>query len=342
MNAIKQRLDYIDEMKGFAILLVTMGHVYLPYTQESHNHPIAQMICSFHMAFFYFLSGFMLAKTHKIDCIGIRGFILKKLQTLILPWLSFSFIVAFFLQKGIGDVFDIAKLNFYPVSGYWFLPLLFIFMVAWLIVECAVSRVLKLIYVNLWSKTFAAQILANAFVVCITVATGYVLHLYHVIIYAIYYVVFIGGFFVSKEEKVASMIMRLQVYGISALILVIFWKLGPIDTYGGVAWRSMFNLCHTFVCSVTACVVFFNLFLKIQLPRIVRRYLQETGKMSLAIYLLPVVLLPSGFLFPDSWTPAFTNIIILFISVFINIIRYWVGRIILEIPYLRFILFGKR
>lgn len=338
---MKNRIDYIDEMKGFAILLVTMGHVYLPYTQESYNHPVAQMIYSFHMAFFYFLSGFMLAKTHKIDHIDVRGFILKKLQTLILPWLSFSFIVAFFLQRGVDDVFDISKLNFYPVSGYWFLPLLFIFMIAWLIVEYTVSRIYKN-KIYYFFRVFAAQILANAFVVCITAAAGYVLHLYHVIIYAIYYTAFIGGFFISKEEKAVSMIMRPQVYGISALILVIAWKFGPIDTNGGVAWRSMLNLCHTFICSVTACVVFFNLFLKIQLPRIVKRYLQETGKMSLAIYLLPVVLLPSGFFFPDSWTPGFTNVIILSISVFINIIRYWIGRIILEIPYLRFMLFGKR
>lgn len=137
---MRNRLDYIDEMKGFAILLVTMGHIYLPYTQESHNHPIAQMIYSFHMAFFYFLSGFILAKTYGRNKIGDKIFILKKLQTLLLPWLSFSLIVPFFLHRGTNYTFDFDKLLFYPVNGYWFLPLLFIFMVMWLLVNRSISK----------------------------------------------------------------------------------------------------------------------------------------------------------------------------------------------------------
>ena len=37
------RFDYIDKLRGFAILLVVIGHIYLPYTREASNHPVAQM-----------------------------------------------------------------------------------------------------------------------------------------------------------------------------------------------------------------------------------------------------------------------------------------------------------
>lgn len=339
---MKNRLDYIDEMKGFAILLVTMGHIYLPYTQESHNHPIAQMIYSFHMAFFYFLSGFILAKTYGRSKKGDKIFILKKLQTLILPWLSFSLIVPFFLHRGTNYVFDFDKLFFYPVNGYWFLPLLFIFMVMWLLADRIISKARGLNNFTIGGGNLNLILLLNIFIICLVAITGFVLHLYHIIIYAIYYAAFIFGYLVAKEENIALVIMENKLYGICSLLLILMWKLGPVNTYGGIAWRSMFNLCHTFICSMSASIVFFNLFHRIQLPYMVKRYLQETGKLSLAIYLIPVVLLPTGFLFPDNWTPAFTNIAILTISVVVNIVCYWIGRGILEIPYLKFILFGKK
>lgn len=191
-------------------------------------------------------------------------------------------------------------------------------------------------------KNLKLILLLNTFIICLVAATGFVLHLYHIIIYAIYYTAFIFGYLVAKEENIESVITGNKVYGICALLLIVMWKLGPVDTCGGIAWRSMFNLCHTLICSMSASIVFFNLFSRIQLPYMVKRYLQETGKLSLVIYLIPVVILPSRFLFPDNWTPAFTNIIILTISVIINMTCYWIGRVIWEIPYLRFILFGKK
>lgn len=33
------RFDYIDKLRGFAKLLVVIGHIYLPYTKEGRHHP---------------------------------------------------------------------------------------------------------------------------------------------------------------------------------------------------------------------------------------------------------------------------------------------------------------
>lgn len=45
--AEKQRIPYIDTLKGFTILLVIIGHIY------SMNNPIKIWIYSFHMPLFF-------------------------------------------------------------------------------------------------------------------------------------------------------------------------------------------------------------------------------------------------------------------------------------------------
>lgn len=81
------RFDYIDKLRGFAILLVVIGHIYLPYTREASNHPVAQMIYSFHMPLFFFISGFLCEFTHKIEKNGYLNFVWRKAIALLVPYL---------------------------------------------------------------------------------------------------------------------------------------------------------------------------------------------------------------------------------------------------------------
>lgn len=53
---MKSRIHYIDRLKGFAILLVIMGHVY-GMALDLTNEIVYKVICSFHMPLFMFLSG---------------------------------------------------------------------------------------------------------------------------------------------------------------------------------------------------------------------------------------------------------------------------------------------
>lgn len=325
-----ERLNYIDEMKGFAILLVTMGHIYLNNTIEGQNHPIAQIIYSFHMSFFFFLSGFILSKTHKLETSGIMIFIKNKTITLLLPWLSFSIIVKLFLNPNISIYKLLDGLLFYPVNGYWFLPILWIFMMLWLLQKIASS------YINVY-----AEPVINIFITCIIASTGLFLHKYHIIIYSIYYMAFIGGYFLSRYNSIEKILKKKEVVGISAIILIVTWNLGPIETYG-VAWRSFINLLHQCICSISACIVLYNLFLNNPFPKFIKKYLQNTGKHSLAIYLLPMTLIPNGYIFPHDFTSSFINITILLTATFINYICYLIAIIIYKIPYINLLLFGKR
>lgn len=53
------RNAHIDIMKGFAILLVLLGHRFMTNTVEGVQHPMTIIIYSFHMAFFFFISGYV-------------------------------------------------------------------------------------------------------------------------------------------------------------------------------------------------------------------------------------------------------------------------------------------
>lgn len=55
------RINYIDRMKGMAILFVVIGHIFM-FSMEQSSNVAAQVIYAFHMPLFMFLSGIVAAK----------------------------------------------------------------------------------------------------------------------------------------------------------------------------------------------------------------------------------------------------------------------------------------
>lgn len=82
------RIQYIDRLKGFAILLVVIGHVSV-FCYHSRVDVMDRFIGSFHMPLFMFLSG-LVTKTSIAPPIEISKW-LRKIGTLILPLCIFGF-----------------------------------------------------------------------------------------------------------------------------------------------------------------------------------------------------------------------------------------------------------
>jgi fucose 4-O-acetylase-like acetyltransferase len=55
----KQRIAYIDFLKGFTILLVILGHCIEFNDTDYWNNIVFRYIYSFHMPLFMFLSGYV-------------------------------------------------------------------------------------------------------------------------------------------------------------------------------------------------------------------------------------------------------------------------------------------
>lgn len=112
---MKERLKYIDCIKGFAILFVIYYHMTL--ISEGHgfagSYGIFQLLC---MQLFFFVSGFM--SKGLLDINNISGFVSlmrKKTRTLLIPTVLISVVgIVYFhlnLNKTLLDPFK---------GGYWF------------------------------------------------------------------------------------------------------------------------------------------------------------------------------------------------------------------------------
>ena len=126
---MKQRITWIDLCKGFAIILVLLGHSY------SANNGLLIWLNSFHMPLFFMITGLLIGM-RKIYERPIKKVFLDNLQSLLLPYFVYSIILTIFIQflrtRGgegfISGVTDSLKYVFilYGNSPMWFLACLFL------------------------------------------------------------------------------------------------------------------------------------------------------------------------------------------------------------------------
>ena len=111
------RLLYIDKLRALAMLLVVMGHTiyFCMYHEERFNDSIFNVICSFHVPLFFFLSGVVI--TNPPD---IKKF-LAKAKKFLLPFFIVGFINAILIDK--VYLFFVNGGH----NGYWYLLTLTIF-----------------------------------------------------------------------------------------------------------------------------------------------------------------------------------------------------------------------
>ena len=109
-----KRLDWVDVAKGITILLMVAGHTSIPET-------ISKYIWSFHMPFFFFVSGvFYSEKKYK----KFNSLLKRRIFTLLVPYVFFSVVV---MLGYYGTVYWNPKELYLGWSGYalWFIPVLF-------------------------------------------------------------------------------------------------------------------------------------------------------------------------------------------------------------------------
>ena len=162
----KDREIWIDHIKVFACILVTLGH----FVQSMTNSQIVpasgltrwfnDTIYMFHVPLFFVCSGFVYQKYSRIDSFsGCGSNILKKLITLGIPYVTFS--LATWLLKTVfsGSVNAenqglLTTLLLEPVAPYWFLYGLFLMFLliptfrstAAMLVAAAVTLIWKLVF----------------------------------------------------------------------------------------------------------------------------------------------------------------------------------------------------
>lgn len=136
------REDWIDNTKGFAILLVVMGHMFRGFTSANmYNYSSLKYvdftIYSFHMPLFLILSGYLYAKTKKVDSYEkYKKTALYKILNLGIPYIIFTLIQAFIniilgsKTNSTVNIIDLLKIPIKPLYHFWFLyALLVLFLI---------------------------------------------------------------------------------------------------------------------------------------------------------------------------------------------------------------------
>ena len=95
----KERLTDIDRAKGLAIFLVVVGHVVARQAPEGNQWYISlkEIIYSFHMPFFMYLSGFVfyITKCDEIPIDKFSSFVAKRAERLLIPFIAFGLLIIF-------------------------------------------------------------------------------------------------------------------------------------------------------------------------------------------------------------------------------------------------------
>ncbi|WP_455544271.1 acyltransferase family protein [Intestinibacter sp.] len=125
-TVINKRLEYLDIAKGFAILLVVLGHIY------DMSNPIKIWIYSFHMPLFFVISGILCNHTNQKER-TISNVIISKFKSLIIPYIFFELLAIFISMIQNDFTFDAFKINiinsifmYCKAGATWFLPCLFV------------------------------------------------------------------------------------------------------------------------------------------------------------------------------------------------------------------------
>ena len=130
MSSEKSRINWIDQLKGFGIILVIYGH----------NLPLIESyIYSFHMPLFFFIGGLFHGNQMNFSIVKKRA---KQILVPYFLWSSLLFLFWFFIGSKFGDSVSLnySKLNqflgiFYAQGGHefmswgapmWFLPSIFL------------------------------------------------------------------------------------------------------------------------------------------------------------------------------------------------------------------------
>lgn len=117
----------IDSMKGVSISLVVLGHALIVCQPEYNYNILFRIISSFNMTLFMFLGGYT-AYHYSLKKQSF-SFLIKKFKNLVLPFLSWYFILSFAVKLSINNVNILTYTNSLikdPGVGLWFLWVLFL------------------------------------------------------------------------------------------------------------------------------------------------------------------------------------------------------------------------
>lgn len=123
-----KRLEYIDAMRGFTMILVVFAHIInmgygITDSDAENMATFNNLFVRFRMPLFFFVSGFVLYKEERIWTLGeVKSFLSKKFMVQIVPTVIFISLFSFLHCMNFQAVITSSM-----KAGYWFTIALFLF-----------------------------------------------------------------------------------------------------------------------------------------------------------------------------------------------------------------------
>ena len=278
LSLYMKRIEYIDALRGFAILLMVVGHV-IPnlYLNKQIVLPNLQTwIYTFHMPLFFTISGYFIYRDSKITAKEAMNQIYKKFLQLLLPAFVMSLLYSFIWKTDFSN-------------NYWFLYALFKFYLFCVIIQYINSRLsIKNDYI-LFAEFVLLYVLLNMLTY---VKLLYVFGDYWILTDNIGYLPFLVlGVFLRKFNKVNNWFKENYVF-YTLLLLVVLFSLNIIFDVPCIIKDEYFDYLVKFRTFVFI-LFFWSLFMKYlhKIPKKVHSYFINIGSQTKEIYILHAFLL---------------------------------------------------
>ncbi len=121
MDNKHERNQFVDIMRGIAMLLVVLGHTMTGCTTGAENSFLFNIVWSLQMPLFILISGYVTRYSRGIDNgTGLWKYVKRRTIAYLLPWVVWSFLVRGIIF-GQSNFLNIKWLLWHMDSGYWFL-----------------------------------------------------------------------------------------------------------------------------------------------------------------------------------------------------------------------------
>lgn len=257
----KERNKTLDVVRGFAMLMVILGHTISGNSLVNYENTILfKLIWSLQMPLFILISGYVAIYSRPIrSARDLMTYIGKRTLAYILPWVVWTFLIRGFLIDGwrISQLGEKLRYTLWNMdSGYWFLFSLWTICLIWGIGSYLAGKLSKQEKVLPVFTALASMILAcGLFIVGIIWGMSFLaikLSLYYLVFYFVSYLYsrYVGYF----NQK--AWFQTVKQIAVACLILVYAYLIINYNTY--TSDDSVPNIGIRMLSSFAGCVVFIS------------------------------------------------------------------------------------
>ncbi len=348
LNALSRssshRIEYVDALRGFTMLLVVMCHFSVDLGYEGYS--LNELFAEFRMPLFFFVSGFVLYKPDfKWTWNNTKAFICKKFwPQLFWPTL---FLLFYCYCQGVNFIPSFVS---YSRFGYWFTYMLFEFYCLYILIHCILQNIaIRPALRDLFIVMFGFAIMAFSF---------YINHLMALseksneIIIAIgmqqwfYFIYFVIGSRLRKYYECYRKYMNKH----DILIVICMCVFLLFNMFYDILSEKSSLLVHliTAFAGIALCFEFFRRNEHVFASNtVVGKIIQYVGRRTLDIYLIHYIVLYSGFRMPfkniiKEYNPFGELLLSFVVAAMVIVISLIISRVLRMSPIVEKYVFGVR